>query len=111
MRRPFSLPLSALVLSGCAGGGFPVAGGQPPPFDAFQASQVVQVGMPEDVTIASIGWLPKSSQVVTCGVFTGASSTCEELTFGWFENNQLFVYVEGTDGGPPVVTTWAVYKR
>jgi len=98
-------------LAGCdAGGGAWVTEGFPPPFDAFQASLRLAVGMPQDVAIAAIGSLPINGRVTHCGVLAAQSATCQVLRFGWSENNRLDVYVEGTEDGGAVVSGWLVQK-
>ena len=114
MRARTAVLLVGLSLSGCAPGGYPVvyeAEAPAPPFDAFQAGMRLQVGMPAEVAIRRIGWAPVSSQVTTCGILAGDANTCELLTFGTYDNNQLLVYVTPTDRGYSVVTTWTVHKR
>ncbi len=110
MRLKIAILLAALSLAGCAPGGYPaIPGATPPPFDAFQAGMRLAIGMPEDVAILRIGWAPISAQTTTCGVLAADASPCEVLKFGMYENNQLFVYIVPTDGGPSVVS-WTVRK-
>ena len=115
MRARIAYLLVALSLPGCAPGGYPAVqeaeAPPPPPFDAFQAGMRLQVGMPTAVAIGRIGWAPVSSQVTTCGILAGDANTCELLTFGTYDNNQLLVYVTPTDRGYSVVTSWTVHKR
>ena len=107
---PAILALSA-CLSGCAPGGYPaLRDSYPPPFDAFQASQRLQVGMPREIAIIAVGWSPISSQTTTCGVLTTVDSQCEALTFGVFDNNRLIVYLVPTGRGYSAVTTWLAHK-
>lgn len=101
----------AACLSGCAPGGYPaLRDSYPPPFDAFFASQQLQVGMPREIAIIAIGWSPISSQLTTCGVLTAVDSQCEALTFGVFDNNRLTVYLVPTGQGFSVVTSWLAHK-
>ncbi len=107
------LPVLAVAacLSGCAPGGYPaLRDSYPPPFDAFFASQQLQVGMPREIAILAIGWSPISSQLTTCGVLTTVDSQCEALTFGVFDNNRLTVYLVPTGHGFSVVTSWLAHK-
>jgi hypothetical protein len=106
-----AIVLAALALAACSPGGYPaIPGATPPPFDAFQAGMRLAVGMPMDVAILRIGWAPISAQTTTCGVLAADASLCEVLKFGMYENNQLFVYVVPSDGGPSVVSSWWVHK-
>jgi hypothetical protein len=82
----------------------------PPPFDAFQAAQQLQVGMPREAAIIAIGWSPVSSQTSGCGVATGYNSACEVMTFGVYSNNRLDVYLVPTGQGYSVVTSWLAHK-
>ncbi len=101
----------ALLLAGCAPGGYPaIPGATPPPFDAFQAGMRLAPGMPLDVAVLRIGWAPISGQTTTCGVLAEDESPCQVLKFGMYENNQLFVYFVPTDGGPSIVSSWIVHK-
>ena len=68
----------------------------------------LEVGMPTDVAILAIGQSPVSRRVTTCGVLTGFDWTCQELKFGWFDNNQLLVYVAPTPDGRGAVNSWVV---
>ena len=89
-------------------GGYPaLRDSYPPPFDAFFASQQLQVGMPREIAIIAIGWSPISSQLTTCGVLTTVDSQCEAMTFGVFDNNRLTVYLVPTGHGYSVVTSSA----
>ena len=111
MRFPIAIVSAALILAACNPGGYPaIPGATPPPFDAFEAGMRLAVGMPSDVAILRIGWAPISGQTTTCGVLAGAESPCEVIKFGAYENNQLFLYVVPTDGGPSVVSSWVVHK-
>ena len=67
------------------------------------------IGMPLDVAILRIGWAPISAQTTGCGVLPADASPGEVLTFGRYENNQLFDYVAPADGGSTVVS-WTVHK-
>ena len=50
MRARIAILAAASLLSGCCAGGYPpVSGASPAPFDAFQASMRLAVGMPTDV--------------------------------------------------------------
>lgn len=114
-RRKARRFIAALVLAapllGCDGGGEAwVAEGFPPPFDAFQASLRLAVGMPQEVAIAAIGSLPIDGRVTHCGVLAAQSATCQVLRFGSSENNRLDVYVEATEDGLAVVSGWLVQK-
>jgi hypothetical protein len=111
LRFRFSIFSAAAVLAGCAPGGYPaLRDSYPPPFDAFGASQRLQVGMPREIAIIAIGWSPISSQTTTCGVLTAVDSPCEVLTFGVFDNNRLTVYLVPTGQGFSVVTSWLAHK-
>jgi len=110
-RRFFAALVLAAPLAGCGGGGVPAVNGQfPPPFDAFQASLRLAVGMPQEVAIAAIGSLPINGRVTHCGVLAAQSATCQVLRFGSSENNRLDVYVEATEDGLAVVSGWLVQK-
>jgi len=103
--------VSALALAGCAAGGYPAnPDSTPPPFDAFQAGTRLAPGMPLDVAILRIGWQPISGQTTTCGILASDESPCQVLTFGRYENNQLFVYVVATHNGGLIVSSWAAHK-
>ncbi len=111
LRTGLAILALAACLSGCAPGGYPaLRDSYPPPFDAFQASQRLQVGMPREIAIIAVGWSPISSQTTTCGVLTTVDSQCEALTFGVFDNNRLIVYLVPTGRGYSVVTTWLAHK-
>jgi hypothetical protein len=98
------------LVAGCSAGGVPaVQGASPPPFDAFQASMRLAVGMPRDVAILRVGWTHITSEVTTCGVLAGYGFPCELLKFGLFGNNQLDVYLAPTDAGA-VVNSWVAHK-
>lgn len=99
-----------LLLAGCCPGGAPaIEGATPPPFDAFEASLRLAVGMPREVAILRVGWIPVSSEVTTCGVLAGAAFPCELLKFGMFGNNQLDVYLAPA-GDQAVVNSWVAHK-
>ena len=68
------------------------------------------VGMPADVAILVIGWAPVSAEVKSCGVLAGYEWTCQVLKFGWWENNQLLVYIAQTPDGRGAVNSWSVRK-
>ena len=68
------------------------------------------VGMPTDVAILLIGSAPVSGQVMNCGILAGYEWTCELLKFGWWENNQLLVYIAQTPDGRGAVNSWTVRK-
>ncbi len=111
MRSRIAILFTASLLAGCAAGGYPaIPGATPPPFDAFEAGMRLAPGLPTDVAILRIGWAPISAQTTTCGVLAADQSPCEVLTFGAFENNQLFVYVVPTHQGFSVVSSWTVHK-
>jgi hypothetical protein len=101
---------TALLLAGCCSGGFPaVEGSTPPPFDAFEASLRLAVGMPREVAILRVGWIPVSSEATICGILAGAPFLCELLKFGAFSNNQLDVYL-APFGDQAVVNSWVAHK-
>lgn len=107
----FAFLAAAALLPGCSPGGYPaLRDSYPPPFDAFEASQRLQVGMPREIAIIAVGWSPVSSQTTTCGVLTTVDSPCEILTFGVFDNNRLNVYLVPTGQGFSVVTSWLAHK-
>jgi hypothetical protein len=111
LRSTLAILTAAACLSGCAPGGYPaLRDSSPPPFDALEASQRLQVGMPREVAILAVGWSPVSSQTTTCGVMAERDSPCEVLTFGVYENNRLTVYLVPTGRGYSVVTSWAAHK-
>ena len=106
--------VAASLLAGCcAQGGSPAYSGAyayAPPFDAFQAGMKLQVGMPADVAIAVIGWAPVSTQVKSCGVLAGYEWTCQTLTFGCCDSNQLLVYIAPSPDGRGAVNSWSVRR-
>jgi hypothetical protein len=111
MRAPIAALAAALCLTGCCAGGYPVApSAYPPPFDAFEASMRLAVGMPTAVAIADIGFSPVSAEVKSCGVLAGYAWTCQALTFGCCETNQLIVYIAPTPDGLGAVNSWTVRK-
>jgi hypothetical protein len=111
MRAPIAALIAALSLAGCCAGAYPVVTNPyAPPFDAFQASIKLAVGMPTDVAILLIGSEPISGQVTSCGILAGYEWTCQLLRFGWCENNQLLVYIAQTPDGRGVVNSWSVRK-
>lgn len=111
MRLQLAFLAAAAGLAGCAPGGYPaLRDSYPPPFDAFEAGQRLQPGMPREIAIIAVGWSPISSQTTTCGVLAAADSPCEVLTFGVFENNRLLVYLVPTGQGFSVVTSWLAHK-
>ncbi|MGO9418445.1 hypothetical protein [Roseiarcus sp.] len=111
MRLRLAILAAAGCLAGCAPGGYPaLRDSYPPPFDAFQASQRLRVGMPREIAIIAIGWSPISSQTSTCGVLMTVDSQCEVMTFGVYENNRLTVYLVPTGQGYSVVTSWLPRK-
>ena len=111
MRFRLSILAVAAALTGCSAGGYPaLRDSYPPPFDAFQASQRLQAGMPREIAILAVGWSPISSQTTTCGVLTAVDSPCEVLTFGVFDNNRLYVYLVPTGQGFSAVTSWLAHK-
>ena len=111
MRSRLAILTAGACLSGCAPGGYPaLRDSYPPPFDAFQAAQQLQVGMPREVAIIAIGWSPISSQTTGCGTMTTVDSQCELMTFGVYENNRLNVYLVPTGQGFSVVTSWLAHK-
>jgi len=105
------LTAGTACLSGCAPGGWPaLLDFHRPPFDAFQAAQQLQVGMPREVAIIAIGSSPLFSQSSSCGVATTLDSPCEVMTFGVLDNNRLDVYLVPTGHGFSVVTSWLAHK-
>jgi hypothetical protein len=75
MRAQIASLVAASLLAGCCASGYPaVSGASPPPFDAFQASMKLAVGMPTDVAILLIGSQPVSGQATSCGILAHASS-------------------------------------
>ena len=107
-----SIAVALAGLAGCSTGGLPAiqGPGAPPPFDALNASMQLAVGMPEEIAIATVGWLPVSSEVQSCGVLAGYAWTCEKLTFGAIWRNRLIVYVDRSSG-QALVNNWVVEKR
>ena len=111
MRAPIAALVAAALLTGCCPGGYPpVSGANPAPFDAFNASMRLAVGMPTDVAILLIGSAPVSGQATSCGILAGYEWTCQLLKFGCCENNQLLVYVAQTPDGRGAVSSWSVRK-
>jgi hypothetical protein len=111
MRGRIATLVAASLVTGCCAGGYPaVSGANPAPFDAFQASMKLAVGMPADVAILVIGWAPVSAEVKSCGVLAGYEWTCQVLKFGWWENNQLLVYIAPTPDGRGAVNSWSVRR-
>ena len=52
MRARIAMPVALSLLTGCCPGGYPpVSGASPAPFDAFNASMRLAVGMPTDVAV------------------------------------------------------------
>ena len=68
------------------------------------------VGMPTDVAILIIGSAPVSAQAMSCGILAGYEWTCQLLKFGWWDDNQLLVYIGQTPDGRGAVNSWAVRK-
>ena len=111
MRAPIAALIAALSLAGCCAGAYPVVTNpHAPPFDAFNASMKLAVGMPTDVAILLIGSAPVSAQAMSCGILAGYEWTCQLMKFGCCENNQLLVYIAPTPDGRGVVNSWAVRK-
>jgi hypothetical protein len=111
MRAQIASLVAASLLAGCCSSGYPVvSGANPAPFDAFQASMKLAVGMPTDVAILLIGSQPVSGQATSCGILAGYEWTCQLLRFGCCENNQLLVYVAQTPDGRGAVNSWSVRK-
>ena len=111
MRAWVATLVAASLLAGCCPGPYPaVSGANPAPFDAFQASMKLAVGMPTDVAILLIGSQPVSGQVASCGILAGYEWTCQLLRFGCCDNNQLLVYVAQTPDGRGAVNSWSVRK-
>jgi hypothetical protein len=99
------------LLTGCCPGGYPpVSGASPAPFDAFNASMRLAVGMPTDVAILVIGSTPVSGEAKSCGIAAGYEWSCQLLKFGCCENNQLLVYIAQTPDGRGAVNSWSVRK-
>src|SRR5271167_2468936 len=97
MRAPIATLVAASLVTGCCAGGYPVvSGANTAPFDAFQASMKLAVGMPTDVAILVIGSAPVSGEAMNCGILAGYEWPCQKLKFGWWENNQLLVYIAAT---------------
>ena len=57
-----------------------------------------------------VGWTPISSEATTCGVLTGFAFPCEILRFGFYNNNQLDVYLAPRPDGVAVVNSWSIHK-
>jgi hypothetical protein len=112
MRARIATLVAALLATGCcAGSGYPlVSGAHPTPFDAFEASMRLAVGMPADVAILAVGSAPVSAEVKSCGALAGYEWTCEVMKFGCCETNQLIVYIAPTPDGRGAVNSWAVRK-
>jgi hypothetical protein len=123
MRAPIEIAtfVAAALLAGCCAQGAypaysahsaysPYSAAAPPPFDAFQASMRLQVGMPADVAIAVIGWTPASAEVKSCGILAGYEWPCRVLKFGCCESNQLLVFVAPSPDGRGAVNSWSVRK-
>ena len=111
MRERIAALIAASLVTGCCAGGYPaVLGAHPAPFDAFQASMKLAVGMPADAAILVIGSAPVSAEVKSCGVLAGYEWTCQALKFGWWENNQLIVYIAPTPDGRGAVNSWSVRR-
>ena len=111
MRSRLAILAVAASLAGCAPGGYPaIRDSYPPPFDAFQAGQQLQVGMPREIAILAVGWSPIWSQTTTCGVLAADNSPCEVMAFGVFDNNRLYIYLVPTGQGYSVVTSWLPHK-
>ncbi len=104
MRGRIAAFVAASLVTGCCAGGYPA------PFDAFQASMRLAVGMPTDVAILAIGSAPMSAEVKSCGVLAGYEWPCQVLKFGWWENNQLLVYIAPTPDGRGAVNSWSVRR-
>ena len=111
MRAQIALLIAASLVTGCCASGYPaVSGANPAPFDAFNASMKLAVGMPTDVAVLLIGSAPVSAQAMSCGILAGSEWTCQLLKFGWCENNQLLVYIAPTPDGRGAVNSWSVRK-
>ncbi len=109
MRGVIAILLAGSLLAGCCPAAYPVApAASPSPFDAFQAAMKLGVGMPTDVAILTIGSQPASSAIKSCGVLTAFVWTCQLLTFGSSESNQLLVYIMPTPDGRGAVNSWSV---
>jgi hypothetical protein len=112
MRAPTAtLIAAAWSLAGCCAGGYPLSSGaSPAPFDAFNASMRLAVGMPTNVAILAIGSAPVSAETKSCGVAAGYAWTCQIMKFGCCENNQLLVYIAETPDGLGAVNSWTLRK-
>ncbi len=111
LRSAIAILAAAAWLSGCAPGGYPaLRDSYPPPFDAFQAAQRLQVGMPREVAIIAVGWSPVRAETSNCGVLAGADSPCEVMAFGVFDSNRLYVYLVPSGQGVSIVTSWLAHK-
>jgi hypothetical protein len=111
LRLRLAILAAAASLTGCAPGGYPaLRDSYPPPFDAFEAAERLQVGMPREVAIIAVGWSPIWSQTTICGVMANQDSPCEVMAFGVYENNRLYVYFVPTGQGYSVVTSWVTHK-
>jgi hypothetical protein len=111
MRERIATLVAASLVTGCCAGRYPaLSDANPAPFDAFQASMKLAVGMPTDAAILVIGSTPVSIEVKSCGVLAGYEWTCQALKFGWWENNQLIVYIAPTPDGRGAVNSWSVRR-
>jgi hypothetical protein len=111
MQARIATLVAASLLTGCCPGGYPLVSGKyPEPFDAFQASMKLAVGMPTDVAILIIGSAPVSAQSMSCGILAGYEWTCQLMTFGCWADNQLLVYIAQTPDGRGAVNSWSVRK-
>ncbi len=110
MRAPIATLVAASLVTGCCAGGYPIVpGANSAPFDAFQASMKLAVGMPTDVAILVIGSAPVSGEAMNCGILAGYEWPCQLLKFGWWDN-QLLVYIAATPDGRGAVNSWSVRK-
>ena len=100
MRAPIAILVAASLVTGCCAGGYPIApGANPAPFDAFQASMKLAVGMPTDVAILVIGSAPVSGrgdELRNPRRIRMALPTAEIRLRG---DNQLLVYIAPTPDG------------
>ncbi len=111
MRARIAMPVALSLLTGCCPGGYPpVSGASPAPFDAFNASMRLAVGMPTDVAVLMIGSAPVSATASNCGILAGYEWPCQLMRFGCCDNNQLLVYIAATPDGRGAVNSWSVRK-
>ena len=110
MRAPIGIFLPPRPAGCCAGGYDPVTGARPGPFDAFQASMKLAVGMPTMLPFSLSARLRSPPKRRAAESLAGYEWPCQLLKFGCCENNQLLVYVAPTPDGRGAVNSWAVRK-